>query len=83
MPFLYTNRLSITMLIVFCGFLFDGSGVNLEGSTALGMVDTRSGCMLARRTKFSRLHVCMYVCMYVCMCVCIYVYMCVCKYVCM
>lgn len=42
-PFRYTKRLSITMLIVFLGFRLDGSGVNLDGSTALGIVETLSG----------------------------------------
>jgi hypothetical protein len=55
-PFLYTNLLINTIFIVCCGYLRDGSGVNLVVSTALGIVDTNDGCILALKHKFS-LHV--------------------------
>jgi len=38
-PFLKVNRLMATILIVFKGYLFDGSGLNLLQSTALGMTE--------------------------------------------
>jgi hypothetical protein len=42
-PFRYTRRLSITILTVFTGSLWEGSGVNFVGSTALGIVETIEG----------------------------------------
>lgn len=45
-----------TAYVLVCGgYLADGSGVNLEASTALGMADTLRGLMEARSTRFSRL----------------------------
>lgn len=53
MPFRYTNRLMMTTLMVPLGKRAEGSGVNLDGSIALGMVDIVSGGSVARTTRFS------------------------------
>lgn len=55
-PFLYVNLERHTILIVFYGFLFVGSGLNFVESTAFGITDTICGFNDALNTKFS-LHV--------------------------
>lgn len=54
MPLRYTSRLMMTTLMVPFGKRADGSGVNLDGSIALGMVEMFSGGSVARTTRFSR-----------------------------
>mmetsp|Transcript_1320 Transcript_1320/g.2322 ORF Transcript_1320/g.2322 Transcript_1320/m.2322 type:complete len:208 (+) Transcript_1320:667-1290(+) len=53
-PFRYTSLDTTTTFIRPSALRFAGSGVNLEGSTALGMTVTRDGSSFARSIRLSR-----------------------------
>lgn len=52
-PFLKVSLYIQTIFIVLRGNLFDGSGLNLLQSTALGITDMSNGLKLALKVKFS------------------------------
>ncbi len=52
-PFLNANLLMATILMVLDGLLYDGSGVNLVQSTALGMTEMSDGFRNALNDRFS------------------------------